>query len=55
MNNKEQAKFMLMQFIKARNETPWVAGWFLYLSEKDNCWMGPRNLIQRLGGMAGNW
>ena len=55
MTAKGQALCMLREFIQARRETPWLADWFEMLSEREDCWMGPRFLIMRLGGMAGNW
>ena len=54
-SDTEQANAMLLQFIRARRETPWVASVMEDLAEKCDDWMGPRRCIQRLGGMAEIW
>ena len=55
MSNKAQAYTMFMEFIAARKFTPWVANWFQQLAEADDCNMGPRRCIERMGGMAAVW
>ena len=46
---REQSVCYLKQYIRARNETPWIVNMHPSIEERAQC------ALQYLGGMAGDW